>query len=86
MQCINLSYIDIWESTARKKNYIQEFMQHLVGWIGDPDMSKNLKHIDLSGMNLLKENALRLCHVLSGSPNLVGIHLSDNGIDPETKN
>jgi len=39
-----------------------------------------LNHIDLSGMNFQKEQLHELCEHLCGSPNLLAIHLNDNGL------
>ena len=42
-----------------------------------------LNHLDISGMNFIKEYMIQLCQAIASSELLVSVHLSDNNISSE---
>jgi len=57
-----------------------EFMEHLVHYVNN---TKFLNHLDISGMGFDHQNLLRLANELVEVDSLVGLHMSDLGINED---
>lgn len=81
---LNLSYNPL-QFDPEKPQYEPsiKFIENMVEYIKITDV---LNHISVQGMGFLKQQLLDLCGVMCTCPNLLAVHLSDNGIirDEET--
>ena len=75
---LNLSYNPLtFTKGSREQAFSRNFVKNMNEFLKHADI---LNHIDLSGLLLPKEQLLYLSETLSSCPNLMAIHLSDNGI------
>ena len=91
MRAVNLSYntldFDLGQHSAGKvieakhktMEYSNSFLNNLLEFLQHEDMELN--HIDLSGMQLQRDQLVKICHALVKMPHMSAVHLNDNGIN-----
>ena len=75
---LNLSYNPLsFKPNTREQTFSRNFVKNINEFL---KLASKLNHIDLSGLQLPKEQLLYLSETMSTCPNLMAIHLNDSGI------
>ena len=72
MRNLNLSYNSLLNDKMGS-----EFVKNLIQFV---QQSESICHLDLSGMLFKKEEIVEICKVVSAHPEMMGVHLTDNGL------